>query len=46
MRFETVREQRGFKNTNNEMRVVENGVFIDNWQIAPVLGPNRCGVAG
>ncbi|MFC4314011.1 ABC transporter permease/M1 family aminopeptidase [Steroidobacter flavus] len=41
VRFETVREQRGFKNTNNEMRVVENGVFIDNWQIAPVLGPNR-----
>ncbi len=41
VRFETVREQRGFRNTNNEMRVVENGVFIDNWQFAPILGPNR-----
>jgi hypothetical protein len=41
VRFETVREQRGFRNTNNEMRVVANGTFIDNWQVAPLLGPNR-----
>lgn len=41
VRFETVREQRGFRNTNNEMRVVANGTFIDNWQIAPLLGPSR-----
>ncbi len=39
--FETVREQVGFRNSNNEMRVVANGTFIDNWQIAPVLGANR-----
>lgn len=41
VRFETVREQRGFRNSNNEMRVVANGTFIDNWLIAPLLGPNR-----
>lgn len=41
VRFETVREQRGFRNSNNEMRVVANGTFIDNWQVAPLLGPNR-----
>lgn len=39
--FETVREQRGFRNTNNETRVVENGTFIDSFQIAPILGPSR-----
>ena len=41
MRFETVREQRGFRNTNNETRIVANGTFIDNWQIAPWLGVTR-----
>ena len=39
--FEGVREQRGFRNSANEMRVVENGTFLDNFQIAPVLGPNH-----
>ncbi|HEX7013511.1 MAG TPA: M1 family aminopeptidase [Steroidobacteraceae bacterium] len=39
--FEAVREQRGFRNTNNETRVVENGTFLDNWQITPMLGPNH-----
>lgn len=39
--FETVREQAGFRNSNNEMRVVANGTFIDNWQISPLLGANR-----
>jgi ABC-2 type transport system permease protein len=39
--FETVRQQRGFRNTNNETRVVENGTFLDNSHITPSLGPNR-----
>ena len=39
--FEAVREQHGFRNSANEMRVVENGTFLDNFQIAPVLGPNH-----
>lgn len=35
--FETVREQRGFKNSNNENRIVENGTFLNNWEITPIL---------
>lgn len=38
IRFETVREQRGFRNRNNEDRVVENGTFLNNWEITPLLG--------
>jgi hypothetical protein len=36
--FETLRRQVGFRNSNNEQRVVENGTFLDNLQIAPQLG--------
>ena len=39
--FVTVREQHGFRNSANETRVVENGTFLDNFQLAPVLGPNH-----
>jgi hypothetical protein len=41
VRFRTVRQQRGFKNTNNETRIVANGTFLDNWQISPWLGMSR-----
>ena len=41
IRFETVREQRGFRNSNNETRVVANGTFLDNLQITPSLGVDR-----
>ena len=41
VKFETVREQKGFRNSNNETRVVENGTFLDNFQILPMLGPNH-----
>ncbi len=41
IRFETVREQRGFRNSNNEVRVVANGTFLDNLQITPFLGVSR-----
>lgn len=39
--FQAVRQQHGFRNGGNEMRVVENGTFLDNFQLAPVLGPNH-----
>lgn len=38
IRFETVREQIGFRNNNNENRIVENGTFLNNWEITPLLG--------
>jgi len=41
IKFETVREQNGFRNSANETRVVENGTFLDNFQILPILGPNH-----
>jgi len=41
IKFETVREQLGFRNSANETRVVENGTFLDNFQLLPILGPNH-----
>lgn len=41
IRFETVRQQKGFRNRNNDTKIVENGTFIDNLQIAPWLGVPR-----
>jgi aminopeptidase N len=41
IRFETVREQRGFRNSNSENRVVENGTLLDNFSITPSLGVGR-----
>ena len=38
IRFETVREQTGFRNSNNENRAVENGTFLNSWEITPALG--------
>jgi len=39
--FETVREQRGFRNSGNETRVVDNGTFVDSSEISPFLGMGR-----
>jgi ABC-type Na+ efflux pump permease subunit len=36
--FETVRRQVGFRNANNDQRLVDNGTFLDNLQITPELG--------
>jgi aminopeptidase N len=36
--FTTLRSQHGFRNTGNEMRVVDNGTFLDSGDIAPGLG--------
>ncbi|MCX7052580.1 MAG: ABC transporter permease, partial [Proteobacteria bacterium] len=44
IRFETLREQRGFRNSENERRIVDNGTFLDNTEIAPMLGMDRNGV--
>lgn len=41
LRFATVRQQRGFANQGNDTRVVANGTFLDNSEIAPSLGPSR-----
>lgn len=38
VKFETVREQRGFKHNNNETRVVDNGTFLVDWELTPFLG--------
>ena len=39
--FATVREQRGFRNSGNETRVVSNGTFVNNLEIAPEFGIGR-----
>ena len=44
MRFATRLEQRGFRNSRNQTDVVDNGTFINNIAIAPVLGMGRDGV--
>ena len=42
--FTTERSQRGFRNRGNETRVVDNGTFINNSEIAPALGMERQGL--
>jgi aminopeptidase N len=44
IRFETLRAQQGFRNSENEHRIVDNGTFLDNTEIAPMLGMDRNGV--
>ncbi len=39
--FETLMEQRGFKNSGNTTRIVDNGTFVDNFEFAPTIGMNR-----
>ena len=38
-------EQQGFRNSGNEHRIVDNGTFLDNTEIAPILGMDRNGAA-
>ena len=42
--FETLREQQGFRNSDNERRIVDYGTFLDNTEIAPMLGMSREGL--
>ena len=44
MSFITERSQKGFKNSDNESRVVANGTFLNNMEIAPILGMSRDGL--
>ena len=39
--FETRRWQRGFRNSGNDTRLVGNGTFLNNMEIAPAIGMDR-----
>ena len=39
--FETVLTQHGFKNSGNTTRLVDNGTFVNNFEVAPVIGMDR-----
>ncbi|WP_411287460.1 M1 family metallopeptidase, partial [Phenylobacterium sp.] len=41
MTFHTVMAQRGFKNSGNTTRIVDNGSFVNNYEFAPVIGMGR-----
>lgn len=41
--FQTRRWQRGFRNSNNDTRLVRNGTFLNNLEIAPAIGMDRTG---
>lgn len=42
--FETVLEQRGFRNSGNTTRLVDNGTFVNNFEFAPMVGMDRNGL--
>lgn len=44
IRFETLLEQRGFRNSGNTTRLVDNGTFVNNSEFAPSIGMNRQGL--
>ena len=39
--FRTRREQVGFRNANADTRLVPNGTFLNNYELAPMIGMNR-----
>jgi ABC-2 type transport system permease protein len=39
--FQTRRWQRGFRNSQNDTRLVGNGTFLNNMEIAPAIGMDR-----
>lgn len=41
MNFVTERRQRGFRNNGNDTRLVPNGTFLTNFEIAPLIGMDR-----
>jgi ABC-2 type transport system permease protein len=41
--FETVMQQRGFKNSGNTTRLVDNGTFVNNFEFGPMIGMDRNG---
>ncbi|HLL30959.1 MAG TPA: M1 family aminopeptidase [Allosphingosinicella sp.] len=42
--FQTRRWQRGFRNSGNDTRLVRNGTFLNNMEIAPAIGMDRMGL--
>jgi len=44
IRFSTLLEQRGFANSRNLTRIVDNGTFLNNTEIAPLIGMGRVGL--
>ena len=42
--FQTRMMQRGFRNSRNTTRLVDNGTFVDNFEFAPVVGMGRYGL--
>ena len=44
VRFETVLAQRGFMNSGNTTRIVDNGTFVNNFEFAPMIGMSRDGL--
>ncbi|WP_397421402.1 M1 family aminopeptidase [Phenylobacterium sp.] len=42
--FQTLMGQRGFKNSGNTTRLVDNGTFVDNMEFAPIVGMQREGL--
>ncbi len=43
-RFSSLREQRGFRARGNDVRLVDNGTFLNNFEFAPQLGMSRNGL--
>lgn len=41
LKFNTVRAQQGFKNSGNQTSILENGTFLNNFDITPVIGISR-----
>jgi ABC-2 type transport system permease protein len=41
--FDLLRERRGFRHRSIDTRLVGNGTFLDNFEIAPTLGPTPDG---
>jgi aminopeptidase N len=39
--FETKREQKGFRNAGDDTRLVHNGTFLNNFELAPGIGMSR-----
>ena len=39
--FDVQRGQRGFRNRANTTRIVQNGTFLDSFEIAPIVGMDR-----
>lgn len=42
--FRSLREQRGFRNSGADTRLVPNGTFLNNFELAPAVGMDRTGL--